>query len=190
MSNNKNEESLQATTDEVMNPAEEKEQGNENAEVQEEVEKSDADKLAEAEAEIAELKDKLLRQVADFTNYRRQQQKNIADLILNGGTKVIDSLLPVLDDMERAQENIASSDDITVAREGLGMIFSKLQNILGKHGLKKMETADKAFDTDFHEAVAILPMGDEKKGQIIDTVQAGYMMNDKVLRHAKVVVGQ
>lgn len=156
----------------------------------ESAELTDADKLAQAEAEIADLKDKLLRAVADHTNYRRQQQKNIADLILNGGKKVIEAILPVLDDMERAQENIAKNDDIATAREGLDMIFQKLHRTLEQQGLKKMETNGKAFDTDFHEAVAILPMGEEKKDQIIDTVQAGYLLNEKVLRHAKVVVGQ
>lgn len=152
-------------------------------------EMTDADKLAQAEAEIADLKDKLLRAIADHTNYRRQQQKNIADLILNGGKKVIEAILPVLDDMERAQDNIAKSDDIAVAREGLDMIFQKLNRTLELQGLKKIDTTDKPFDTDYHEAVAILPMGDDKKDQIIDTVQAGYLLNDKVLRHAKVVVG-
>ena len=157
---------------------------------------TDADKLAQAEAEIAELKDKLLRAVADHTNYRRQMQKQMADLILNGGKKVIEAVLPVLDDMERAQDNIAKSDDIAVAREGLDMIFQKLGHTLELQGLHKMDTPtaatpdkEMAFDTDFHEAVAILPMGEEKKDKIIDTVQAGYMLNDKVLRHAKVVVG-
>ena len=159
-------------------------------------EMTDADKLAQAEAAIAELKDKLLRAVADHTNYRRQMQKQMADLILNGGKKIIEAVLPVLDDMERAQDNIAKSDDIAVAREGLDMIFQKLAHTLELHGLHKIDTPtaatpdkDVAFDTDYHEAVAILPMGDDKKDKIIDTVQAGYMLNDKVLRHAKVVVG-
>lgn len=156
---------------------------------EESAELTDADRLAQAEAEIAELKDKLLRAVADHTNYRRQMQKQMADLILNGGKKVIEAILPVLDDMERAQDNIAKSDDINVAREGLDMIFQKLARTLEQQGLRKMDTAEKAFDTDFHEAVAILPMGDDKKDQIIDTVQAGYLLNEKVLRHAKVVVG-
>lgn len=169
-------------TEETANVAEES--------TEESAEMTDADKLAQAEAEIADLKDKLLRQVADFTNYRRQQQKNIADLIVNGGKKVIESILPILDDMERAQQNIEKSDDIGTAREGLNMIFQKMNRVLELQGLKKMETAEKEFDTDFHEAVAILPMGEDKKNQIIDTVQAGYLLNDKVLRHAKVVVGQ
>lgn len=159
-------------------------------------EMTDADKLAQAETEIANLKDKLLRAVADHTNYRRQMQKQMADLILNGGKKVIETILPVLDDMERAKDNIAKSDDIPIAREGLEMIFQKLNHTLELQGLHKMCTptastpdSDVAFDTDFHEAVAILPMGEDKKDRIIDTVQTGYMLNDKVLRHAKVVVG-
>lgn len=162
----------------------------------ESAEMTDADKLAHAEQEIAELKDKLLRAVADHQNYRRQMQKQMADLILNGGKKVIEAILPVLDDMERAQDNIAKNDDIASAREGLDMIFQKLSHTLELQGLHKMSTPTAAtpdakvvFDTDFHEAVAILPMGEEKKDQIIDTVQAGYMLNEKVLRHAKVVVG-
>lgn len=157
---------------------------------------TDSQLLAEAQAEIAELKDKLLRAVADHTNYRRQMQKQMADLILNGGKKVIEDILPVLDDMERAQVNISKSEDISVAREGLDMIFQKLARTLELKGLRKMDTpttttpdADVAFDTDFHEAVAILPMGEDKKDKIVDTVQTGYMLNDKVLRHAKVVVG-
>lgn len=172
-------------------------------EVQTSAELTDADKLAQAEAEIAELKDKLLRAVADHTNYRKQMQKQMADLILNGGKKVIDAILPVLDDMERAQSSIAAIDpaadaqeSIGAAREGLEMIFQKLNRTLELQGLKKMKTPTAkdaaesiAFDTDFHEAVAILPMGEDKKDKIIDTVQTGYMLNDKVLRHAKVVVG-
>lgn len=163
---------------------------------EESAELTDADKLANAEAEIADLKDKLLRAVADHTNYRRQMQKQMADLILNGGKKVIEAVLPVMDDMERALDNAAMSDDITVVREGFDMIYQKLVHTLSQQGLKKMGTpttatpdADVTFDTDFHEAVAILPMGENKKDKIVDTVQAGYMLNDKVLRHAKVVVG-
>lgn len=181
--------------------------GNEGEEIEVEVapadetadehaEMTDADKLANAEAEIDDLKDKLLRAVADHTNYRRQMQKQMADLILNGGKKVIEAVLPVMDDMERALDNAAQSDDINVVREGFDMIYQKLIHTLSQQGLKKMGTptaatpeADVPFDTDFHEAVAILPMGDDKKDKIIDTVQAGYMLNDKVLRHAKVVVG-
>ena len=145
---------------------------------------TDAEKLAQAETEIAELKDKILRQAADFANFRKHSMATHTELILNGGKKVLESLLPILDDMERAEANLAKS-------EGLSLIFQKLQRTLEQQGLKKMETKEAQFDTDFHEAVALFPTEDEQqKNHIIDCVQTGYMLNDKVLRHTKVVVGQ
>lgn len=152
---------------------------------------TDAEKLAQAEAEIAELKDKILRQAADFANFRKHSMATHTELILNGGKKVLESLLPILDDMERAEANLAKSEDVETLREGLSLIFQKLQRTLEQQGLKKMETKEAQFDTDFHEAVALFPTEDEQqKNHIIDCVQTGYMLNDKVLRHAKVVVGQ
>ena len=152
---------------------------------------TDAEKLAQAEAEIAELKDKILRQAADFANFRKHSMATHTELILNGGKKVLESLLPILDDMERAEANSAKSEDVETLREGLSLIFQKLQRTLEQQGLKKMETKEAQFDTDFHEAVALFPTEDEQqKNHIIDCVQTGYMLNDKVLRHAKVVVGQ
>lgn len=152
---------------------------------------SDADKLALAQAEIAELKDKILRQAADFANFRKHSMATHTELILNGGKKVLESLLPILDDMERAEANLAKSEEVETLREGLSIIFQKLHRTLEQQGLKKMETKDAAFDTDYHEAVALFPTEDEKqKNHIIDCVQTGYLLNDKVLRHAKVVVGQ
>lgn len=152
---------------------------------------TDAEKLAQAEAEIAELKDKILRQAADFANFRKHSMATHTELILNGGKKVLESLLPILDDMERAEANLAKSEEVETLREGLSLIFQKLQRTLEQQGLKKMETKDAQFDTDFHEAVALFPTEDEQqKNHIIDCVQTGYMLNDKVLRHAKVVVGQ
>lgn len=152
---------------------------------------SDADKLALAQAEIAELKDKILRQAADFANFRKHSMATHTELILNGGKKVLESLLPILDDMERAEANLAKSEEVETLREGLSLIFQKLHRTLEQQGLKKMETKDAAFDTDYHEAVALFPTEDEKqKNHIIDCVQTGYLLNDKVLRHAKVVVGQ
>ncbi len=152
---------------------------------------TDAEKLAQAEAEIAELKDKILRQAADFANFRKHSMATHTELILNGGKKVLESLLPILDDMERAEANLAKSEDVETLREGLSLIFQKLQRTLEQQGLKKMETKEAQFDTDFHEAVALFPTEDEQqKNRIIDCVQTGYMLNDKVLRHAKVVVGQ
>ncbi len=152
---------------------------------------TDAEKLAQAEAEIAELKDKILRQAADFANFRKHSMATHTELILNGGKKVLESLLPILDDMERAEVNLAKSEEVETLREGLSLIFQKLQRTLEQQGLKKMETKEAQFDTDFHEAVALFPTEDEQqKNHIIDCVQTGYMLNDKVLRHAKVVVGQ
>ena len=152
---------------------------------------TDAEKLAQAEAEIAELKDKILRQAADFENFRKHSMATHTELILNGGKKVLESLLPILDDMERAEANLAKSEEVETLREGLSLIFQKLQRTLEQQGLKKMETKEAQFDTDFHEAVALFPTEDEQqKNHIIDCVQTGYMLNDKVLRHAKVVVGQ
>lgn len=152
---------------------------------------TDAEKLAQAEAEIAELKDKILRQAADFANFRKHSMATHTELILNGGKKVLESLLPILDDMERAEANLAKSEEVETLREGLSLIFQKLQRTLEQQGLKKMETKEAQFDTDFHEAVALFHTEDEQqKNHIIDCVQTGYMLNDKVLRHAKVVVGQ
>ena len=152
---------------------------------------TDAEKLAQAEVEIAELKDKILRQAADFANFRKHSMATHTELILNGGKKVLESLLPILDDMERAEANLAKSEEVETLREGLSLIFQKLQRTLEQQGLKKMETKEAQFDTDFHEAVALFPTEDEQqKNHIIDCVQTGYMLNDKVLRHAKVVVGQ
>ena len=152
---------------------------------------TDSEKLAQAEAEITELKDKILRQAADFANFRKHSMATHTELILNGGKKVLESLLPILDDMERAEANLAKSEEVETLREGLSLIFQKLQRTLEQQGLKKMETKEAQFDTDFHEAVALFPTEDEQqKNHIIDCVQTGYMLNDKVLRHAKVVVGQ
>ena len=136
--------------------------------------------LAEAEEEIARLKDQYLRQVAEFDNYRKRTLKEKAELILNGGEKTIAALLPVLDDMERAQANIAQNQDYDALKEGVELI-----------ALKKIDTADKDFDVDFHEAIAMVPVTDDaRKGKVIDCVATGYMLNDHVLRHAKVAVGQ
>ena len=156
-----------------------------------ETEKTDADKLAEAEATIAEYKDKYLRQVAEFDNYRKRTLKEKTELILNGGSKVLEALLPVLDDLERAADSMEKSNDVATLKEGVNLILSKLEKTLGAQGLKKMEAKGQAFDTDFHEAIALIPAPEEaQKNHVIDCVQTGYMLNDKVLRHAKVVVGQ
>ncbi len=156
-----------------------------------ETEKTDAEKLAEAEEMIAKLKDQVLRQMAEFDNFRKRTIKEKTELILNGGQRVLESLLPVLDDLERAQENMAKATDVETLREGVDLIQNKLIKTLGTHGLKRMETEGAEFDTDFHEAIALLPAQDEaQKNHIIDCVQPGYLLNEKVIRHAKVAVAQ
>ncbi len=156
-----------------------------------EEEAAEKDPLEAAEEQIADLKDKYLRQVAEFDNYRKRTLKERSELILNGGEKVITTLLPVLDDMERAIQNGEKTDDPAVLREGMELIYHKLVKVLEGHGVSKIETDDADFDTDIHEAVAMVPgMGDDKKGKVIDCLATGYKLNDKVIRHAKVAVGQ
>lgn len=162
---------------------------NATEETTEEVEEKDP--LEKAQDEIADLKDKWLRSVAEFENYRKRTLKERAELILNGGEKVITAILPILDDMERAIENGAKTDDPEVLREGMTLIHQKFMKTLESQGVSKIETKDADFDTDLHEAVAMVPgMGDNKKGKVIDCLQEGYKLNDKVIRHAKVAVGQ
>ena len=149
------------------------------------------DPLEKALEDAAELKDKWLRSVAEFDNYRKRTLKERAELILNGGEKFITAILPVLDDMERAIANGEKTDDPEVLREGMTLIYQKFMKTLEAQGVSKIETEDADFDTDVHEAVAMVPgMGDDKKGKVIDCLQQGYKLNDKVIRHAKVAVGQ
>ena len=148
------------------------------------------DPLEAALEEIEQLKDKYLRSVAEFDNYRKRTLKEKAELILNGGEKSVSAILPVIDDMERAIENGEKTDDPAVLREGMEIIYHKFMKALEGRGVKKIETEDADFNTDLHEAVAMVPGDDEKKGKVIDCLQAGYQLNDKVIRHAKVAVGQ
>ena len=167
-------------------------EASENSENSEDSENSEEqDPLEKAQAEIAELKNQLLYKVAEFENYRKRTLKERAELILNGGEKFITSILPVLDDMERAIENGAKTDDPEVLREGMTLIHQKFMKTLESQGVSKIDTENADFDTDLHEAVAMVPgMGDDKKGKVIDCLQQGYKLNDKVIRHAKVAVGQ
>lgn len=152
-------------------------------------EAEEVDPLAKAQQEVEELKKQLLYKTAEFENYRKRTLKEKAELILNGGEKTIAAILPILDDFERAIAD--KSEDPKVIKEGVQMIFNKFIKTLEGLGVKKIETADKDFDVDFHEAIAMVPgMGDDKKGKVIDCVQTGYTLNDKVIRHAKVAVGQ
>ena len=162
-----------------------------DAEAAAEETEEEKDPLEKAQEEAAELKDKWLRSVAEFDNYRKRTLKERAELILNGGEKFITAILPVLDDMERAIANGEKTDDPEVLREGMLLIYQKFMKTLEAQGVSKIETENADFDTDVHEAVAMVPgMGDDKKGKVIDCLQQGYKLNDKVIRHAKVAVGQ
>ena len=156
-----------------------------------EAEAEEKDPLAEAQEQLAALNDKYLRLAAEFDNFRKRTIKEKADLILTGGEKVLSALLPVLDDLERARDNMQKATDVESLREGVEMIIGKLDKTLAAQGLKRMEPIGTLFDTDFHEAIAMVPVPeDEQKGHVIDCVQTGYLLGEKVVRHAKVVVGQ
>ena len=149
------------------------------------------EKPNEAEQIIADLKDKYLRTMAEFDNFRKRTIKERQELIFNGGKKTITALLPVIDDMERAIENGKKTDDIEVLREGIQLIYQKLMKTLEAQGVTKIDTENADFDTNLHEAVALVPgMGDDKKGKVIDCMATGYKLNDEVIRYAKVAVGQ
>ena len=140
--------------------------------------------------EVALANDKYLRLYAEFDNFRRRTQKERAELLQTAGMDVIVSLLPVLDDFDRAIRHIDNASDINALKEGVGLIQQKFKNILGQKGLKEMESIGTAIDPELHEAITNIPAPtDEQKGKVIDEVEKGYYLNDKVARHAKVVVG-
>lgn len=156
-----------------------------------EEQKEQEDPLKKALDDKAKLADQLLRTMAEFDNYRKRVRKEKADLILNGAEKTVTAILPIIDDMERAIANAGKSEDPKKIEEGWELIFQKFNKTLEGLGVRRIDTKDADFNTDFHEAVAMVPgMGDEKKGKVIDCVQTGYTLNDKVIRHAKVAIGQ
>ena len=182
---NKEEENQE---NETVDNAENAEESEEKAEATAEEETDPLDKALD---EIKELKEQLLYKAAEFDNFRRRTIKEKAELILNGSEKAVQAVLPVADDMERALENGEKTDDPEVLREGMELIYQKFMKALESLGVKKIDTTDADFDVDFHEAIAMVPgMGDEKSGKVLDCVQTGYTLNDKVIRHAKVAVGQ
>ena len=192
-----NEEEMKSQEEEnILDQQEELEEDNsettadaEDSENHEEVEEKDP--LEKAQEEIEQLKTQILYKTAEFDNYRKRTLKEKAELILNGGEKAVSAILPVIDDMERAIDNGEKTDDVAVLREGMELIYHKMMKVLEGLGVKEIETQDADFNTDVHEAVAMVPgMGDDKKGKVIDCLQKGYQLNDKVIRHAKVAVGQ
>lgn len=147
--------------------------------------------LEKANEQIEEQKDKYLRLSAEFDNYRKRTMKEKAELILNGGEKSISSILPIVDDFERALKNMETATDVAAVKEGVELIYNKFMSVLGQNGVKVVETKEQPLDTDYHEAIAVIPAPNEAlKGKILDCVQTGYILNDKVIRHAKVVVGE
>ena len=193
MENNQEiEEELKKEQEQTIPPEEQPaEPQQEEASAQEETkEPTIEEQLAEAQLKIAELQDKYLRQVAEFDNYRKRTIKEKAELILNGGEKTIVSILPILDDMERALGGMDKMNDVAAVKEGVDLIFQKFMKTLGEQGVKRIETEMADFNTDLHEAIAQVPApNDEMKGKVIDCVKTGYMLNDKVIRHAQVAVG-
>ena len=185
---NEKQSSNEVNTD---NSVQETDKESDATDINDNCDEEEKDPMEKLQEELAELKDQYLRKVAEFENYRKRTLKEKTELILNGAEKTVDAILPVVDDMERAMANAEKTDDVDALKEGMDLIFKKLMKTLEGLGVKKIETDNKDFDTDFHEAVAMVPgMGDDKKGKVIDCVQTGYTLNDKVIRHAKVAVGQ
>ena len=195
MANNKNKDSQKDTSKEI------KIEDNSQETIKEKVEANEVetdatneqatDEINELKEQLASLQDKYLRQIAEFDNYRKRILKEKSELILNGGEKVISSLLPVLDDFERALINIKKGGDETTLLQGTELIYQKLLSTLESQGLSKIKTEKEDFNTDFHEAVAMVPVDDESmKGKVVDCGQTGYTLNNKVIRHSKVAVGQ
>ncbi len=149
---------------------------------------AESDKLR---AELDEMKDKHIRLVAEFDNFRRRNAKERIELIQTAGKDIVQSLLVVMDDMDRAEKQINSTEDLTSIKEGINLVFSKLRNIMQQKGLKAMDAKGGEFNADLHEAITEIPApNDAMVGKVIDVVEQGYYLNDKLIRHAKVVVGK
>jgi molecular chaperone GrpE len=161
-----------------------KKSGEKDKEKKEKKEKTDAEKLAE-------LNDKYLRLTAEYDNYRRRTLREKMELSKSAGEEILQSMLPVVDDFDRALESIDESQDIEAVKEGIHLIYNKFKDVLGEKGVKEIEAKDQEFDTDKHEAVSKIPApSEDMKGKVVDVVQKGYYLNDKVLRFSKVVVGE
>ena len=183
----------------IVNPAAEDteevaEASNEKTEEQETktpAELTPEEKISELEKQVEDLKNQQLYKVAEFDNFRKRVMQEKAELITNGGSKVITTLLPIIDDLERAQQNMDRYEDVAAVKEGLNLIIDKFFKLLAQEGLKKMEVMGQPFDSDLHEAIAMVPgQPDEMKGKVIDCMTPGYTLNDKVIRYAKVAVAE
>ena len=177
--------------EETLNNAEEQPQDEQAENAAPMTHEEELEKELETAQETIEQKDKYLRLSAEFDNYRKRTMKEKAELILNGGEKSLSSILPVVDDFERAIKTMETATDVQAVKEGVELIYNKFMATLAQNGVKVIETKDQPLNTDYHEAIAVIPAPSEaQKGKILDCVQTGYTLNDKVLRHAKVVVGE
>lgn len=149
-----------------------------------------AAEVEQLKAQVEELKDKYLRQAAEFDNFRRRTAKERIEYMQTAGKEVIESLLDVLDDSDRAMGQMEKTNDLSQIKEGIQLVFGKLRQTLAARGLKPMEAKGQEFDADLHEAITEIEAGDEWKGKVVDEIIKGYYLNDKIIRHAKVVVGK
>jgi molecular chaperone GrpE len=147
------------------------------------------EKTITIEDQLADAKDKYLRLYSDFENFRRRTAKEKIEMIQNASEGLIKDLIPVIDDFERANKSFETVSEVEPLKEGISLIFNKLQKTLSGKGLKPMEVKDQDFDADLHECITQFAAGDDKKGKVIDEVEKGYFLNEKVIRYAKVVVG-
>ena len=171
---------------EVQQTVEEQPQENKESNPIEELEQ----KVAELEQKVAELEDIKLRQMAEFDNYRRRTNKEKLELMETAGEGIFKNMLPLIDDLERAMQAVDKAQDINALKEGIQLIYQKFIGFLEQNNVKPIETENKDFDTDEHEAVTTFAAGEDKKGKVIDCTQKGYKLGDKVIRFAKVVVGE
>lgn len=186
-----NEEELKAHAEREEHKAKGSKEKEEKTTDEQSAEEKPADEVEKLQNELDSLKDKYLRLSAEFDNYRKRTMKEKAELILNGGEKCISSILPIVDDFERALKNMETAEDVAAVKEGVELIYNKFMTVLGQNGVKPIETKEQPLNTDYHEAIAVIPApAEELKGKVLDCVQTGYTLNDKVIRHAKVVVGE
>lgn len=186
-----NEEELKARAEREEHKAKGSKEKEEKTTDEQSAEEKPADEVEKLQNELDSLKDKYLRLSAEFDNYRKRTMKEKAELIQNGGEKCISSILPIVDDFERALKNMETAEDVAAVKEGVELIYNKFMTVLGQNGVKPIETKEQPLNTDYHEAIAVIPApAEELKGKVLDCVQTGYTLNDKVIRHAKVVVGE
>ena len=185
------EEIVNPAAEDTENASDEKAENPEEKEAEAPKELTPKEKIAELEKQVEDLKNQQLYKVAEFDNFRKRVMQEKADLIKNGGSKVITTLLPIIDDLERAQQNMDKYEDVTAVKEGLNLIIDKFFKLLAQEGLKKMDVVGQPFDSDLHEAIAMVPgQPDEMKGKVMDCMTPGYTLNDKVIRYAKVAVAE